>query len=156
MTTSGYCPARFGALEMLIPWAPWHMVQFNASVAPRPTEASAPARAIVRSSTRVVDCGPDFTAASLLQDVGTPAARQMRTQRPCAEKSAWTEGSHTKPTSIDSTVRRMSDTRLRRNQGLRHEYMPCSRITGSRSVSQAPTLPSATQAGRWDIHSSRQ
>src|SRR6476661_1526120 len=105
MTTSEYWPARFGALEVLMPWAPWHIVQFRARVAPRPTEAVPPTRAMLRSSTTLVACGTIFaSAAPPDQAVGTPAARQMLAQRPCAEKSPGTDGSHTKPTSKDTTV----------------------------------------------------
>ncbi len=37
-----------------MPCAPWHIVQFSAKVAPRPTASLLPARAMLRSSTTLV------------------------------------------------------------------------------------------------------
>src|SRR4029453_17402733 len=126
MTTSEYCPARLGASESVWPRAPWHMVQLSARVAPRPTESVFEGVAIDLSSTTSVEVESAFPPDAALQVVGTPAARQMVAQSPSAEKSGWTEGSHTKPTSSDTKVRTASDRTLQRNQALLQENMPSS------------------------------
>src|SRR3954468_12393245 len=118
MTTSGYWPARFGALDSLMPRAPWHIVQFSASVAPWPTDAPLPGRAMLRSRTTSVDCGGVGPVGADDQLPGTPAARQMPAHRPCAVKSPCTDGSQTKPISSDASVSPTSETTLQRTHGL--------------------------------------
>src|SRR6478672_5355162 len=120
MTTSGYCPARLGASEPLCPWAPWHIVQLSASVAPRPTASLPLGRAIERSRTTSVDTGWASRAASVAEPhvEGAPAARQMLAQSPCALKSACADGSQRKPTPIAPTVRATRTPTLVRTHGL--------------------------------------
>src|SRR6476619_1475064 len=104
MITSGYCPARLGALAALTPRAPWHMVQFSrARAAPRPAASLAPARAISGSSTTLVP-GLRLTTSPPPHDAGTPAARQIASHKPLAVKSEWTDGRHAKPNSSDTPV----------------------------------------------------
>src|SRR6476660_4282760 len=111
------------------------MVQLSASVAPRPTADCPPARAIVRSSTTSVDGKPAAVEALLPQALGTPAARQMLAQSPCAVKSRCTEGSHTKPTRIEPIVSARTETTLHRNQGLDQAATPCTLVLiGCRSA----------------------
>src|SRR6186713_707774 len=118
MTTSGNWPARFGEFDWLAPCAPWHIVQFSASVPPRPTASLLPARPIAGSSTTLVDIGVAFAAAPVDHDAGTPAARQIAAHNPCAVKSWCIDGSTTKPTSIDTSAIAISEPTLQRNQGL--------------------------------------
>src|SRR3982751_6569864 len=99
MTTSGYCPARFGMPLSLIPCAPWHMLHcWIAIVAPRPLASADPERAMACVSTTLVVRRPAFDElVGARHSLATPAALQMPSQTPLAVKSPCTDGSQTKP-----------------------------------------------------------
>ncbi len=107
-----------------MPCAPWHIVQLSASVAPRPT-ASVVAGARHRSFEHHVG----RTVAALparrplrTRSSGTPAARQMLAQSPCAREVGVHRGQPRRSRrAATRTVSTTSDTTLQRNQGLRQE-----------------------------------
>src|SRR6266550_1710512 len=140
MTTSGYCPPRFGELPSLMPSAPWHMLHcWIAMVAPRPMASPAPERFISLVSTTLVVPLLAFGHVLVeLHSLGTPAARQMLSQMPLAVKSPCTDGSQTKPTSRAATVSPLKPRTLQRNQRLLHSYGPGSCIIVPRWEWQAP------------------
>src|SRR3954451_5323277 len=140
MTTSGYCPARFGELPALMPCAPWHMLQcWTAIVAPRPRASPPPARVISLVSTTLVVPLLAFGHVLVeLHPLGTPAARQMLSHMPLAVKSLCTEGSQTNPTSRAATVSPPKARMLQRNQRLLHAYRWGSCIIVPRWEWQAP------------------
>ena len=96
------------------------------------------------------------TCLAAVHSLGTPAARQMLSQRPLAVKSPCSEGSQTKPTSRVATV-----------SPHQREHAPakparCSRCTGGVPASPAPDgndghrgALSASRAARSESRSSR-
>src|SRR4029077_21018892 len=157
MTTSGYCPARFGELPSLMPCAPWHMMHcWTAMVAPRPTASPAPERAISLVSTTLVEPLLAFGHVLVgLHSLGTPAARQILSHMPLAVKSPCTDGNQTKPTSKAATVSPERPRTLQRNQRLLHAYMPVSCVIVRRWEWPAPKSLSVRRAARLESRSSR-
>src|SRR6187455_136944 len=157
MTTSGYCPARFGELPSLMPCAPWHMLHcWTAMVAPRPRASPAPERVISLVSTTLVVPLLDFGQLPVeLHSLGTPAARQILSHMPFAVKSPCTDGSQTKPTSRAVTVSPPKPKTLQRNQRLPHAYRAGSCIIVPRWEWQAPKSLSVRRAARSESRSSR-
>src|SRR6185436_12599735 len=157
MTTSGYCPARFGELPSLMPCAPWHMLHcWTAMVAPRPRASPLPERAIsLVSTTLVVPLLAFGHVLAELHSLGTPAARQMLSHMPLAVKSPCTDGNQTKLMSRPATVSPPRPRTLQRNQRLLHVYRPDSCIIVPRWESRAPKSLSVRRAARSESRSSR-
>ena len=105
-----------------MPCAPWHIVQFSASVAPRPTASAAPARAIGRSSTTFVEPAARLRAAvrSPPQAAGhAGGAADARPQALRRRSRCATTAASTKPTARSATtVSTSSAITLRRNHGV--------------------------------------